>query len=140
MRIKPAREAIAVNARTAAGATGLTCLWHAPDSAVPPVFYVGGYRINYREASLNYGFVPFVFGCRLLVARAPDDASAQELLDEFLSPGATHIVPAIECDPTLGGLADDLAVDEVGDYGPFEIAGTKYLGVDITVRVVAPGK
>jgi hypothetical protein len=66
------------------------------------------------------------------------DIGAQMKLDEFLAEtGEASIKAAIETDPTLGGLVDDLIVQGFRDYGLFQRAqGDAVLGARVLVWVL----
>lgn len=62
----------------------------------------------------------------------------QEELDAYLSStGESSVKLALEADPTLGGKAMSLIVDEAGEQGEYTLAGINYLGVKWKVRVLA---
>ena len=69
------------------------------------------------------------------------DIGAQDKLDAFLSEsGNQSVKAALEAAPTLGGLADDLIVQGVRDYGLFARAqGDAVLGARVLVWVLAAG-
>ena len=66
------------------------------------------------------------------------DIGSQMKLDEFLSEtGDASIKEAIEANPTLGGLVDDLIVQGFRDYGLFQRAqGDAVLGARVLVWVM----
>lgn len=68
----------------------------------------------------------------ILVSRA-DDASAQRLLDVYI----TSTVPAaIRSDSTLNGSVDSARVVKWDQPGSFTIGAISYAGVEVTVEVV----
>jgi len=66
------------------------------------------------------------------------DIGAQMRLDEFLAEtGEASLKAAIEVNPTLGGLVDDLIVQGFRDYGLFQRAqGDAVLGARLLVWVL----
>lgn len=66
------------------------------------------------------------------------DIGAQDTLDALISEtGAKSVKAAIEAEPTLGGLVDDLVVQGVRDYGLFARAqGDAVLGARLSVWVI----
>lgn len=71
----------------------------------------------------------------------PSDIGAQKKLDEFLaSAGASSVKAAIESDKTLGGSANDLAVQNCSGYLEYARPdGTTALGAEWTVLVLTDG-
>lgn len=62
----------------------------------------------------------------------------QDELDAYLSStGDNSVKKALEADPTLGGKAMSLIVDEAHDIGEYAVAGVTYLGAKWKVRVLA---
>lgn len=70
------------------------------------------------------------------------DIGGQEQLDALISEsGPKSVKAALENDPTLGGLADDLVVQGIRNYGPFvrPSGAEPVLGAQVLVWVLAAG-
>lgn len=123
-----------------AGVTGfdgklLQSTGYAPDAIDPPWAYPAGSTGTYDE-TLD-GNAGVVWTLRLLTSRSEDQVG-QEHLDAFLADeGPSSVKVALEADPTLGGLVDDLAVQGWDGYRMFEVAGTDYYGVELTAVIFA---
>lgn len=131
MDVKAIRRAVAAAARTV---PGLEASHYVPDRIDPPYAYPAATDGNYDETT--DGAAGVVVTVRVLTSRA-EDQSGQELLDAYLATsGATSVKAAIESDPTLGGLVDDLAVQGWSGYRLYEIAGTDYYGAELTVVIL----
>ena len=104
-----------------------------------PVAYVVPGEINYHQ-TMQSGHTDWNLMVELQVGTVSDIA-AQEKLDAFISEsGEQSVKAAIEADPTLGGLAQDLIVQGVRDYGLFARAqGDAVLGARVLVFVIAAG-
>ncbi|HEU4422063.1 MAG TPA: hypothetical protein VFR67_05925 [Pilimelia sp.] len=137
MDIAAIRRAIAAASRTVVDASGarLEASHFVPDSIDPPFAYPAATDGNYDETTdLAAGVVVTV---RVLTSRA-EDQSGQELLDGYLADsGPTSVKAAIEADPTLGGLVDDLAVTGWSGHRLYEIGGVDYYGAELTVVILA---
>lgn len=97
---------------------------------------------SFHEVSM--GTVEWRFRVTVYVALT-SDKGAQESLDRFLNPDdPLSVKKALESDRTLGGVAEDVTVTEVGEDQVYErVAGTvaaQYLGTEFTVQVHAPGR
>lgn len=107
---------------------------YAPDAIDPPWVYPAGAVGTYDET--QDGAAGVVWTIRILTSRVEDQAG-QEALDAFLSDsGPSSTKAALEADPTLGGLVDDLAVQGYEGYRMFEVAGTDYYGAEQTVVIL----
>lgn len=63
---------------------------------------------------------------------------AQEALDRYLDDVSSDSVKlAIEAEPTLGGVVQDVIVQGWSEYGEVEVNGISYLGAVLRVEVVA---
>jgi hypothetical protein len=104
-----------------------------------PVAYVVPGEIQYH-ASMGSGHSDWNLLIEVQVGTV-SDIGAQDNLDAFISEsGEKSIKAAIEADPTLGGLAQDLIVQGTSDYGLFARAqGDAVLGVRFRVWVLAAG-
>ncbi len=66
----------------------------------------------------------------------PYDIAAQEKLDEYVSPGASSIVEALEADTTLGGVVQALKVVQANAYVEFVRAdGNPAIGANWQVEI-----
>lgn len=141
MDIAHVRAALADAARAAAGDTGLTCLGYVPDAVTGPCFFAGEVAIDYTSEAntFGHGVNDLEVTCRILVPRA-DDKTGQALLDAFLSGGHRNSLrDALEADPTLAGECEDVSVQRVQGYGPYDIGAAKYVGAELVVRVLGDG-
>lgn len=130
MNISAVRSGIAANANTI---DGLNCYGYVPDSVSEPAFYAAEVDVTY---DLTYGGVDELsVTCRVLVGRSDDEAS-QQLLDAYLSRGARSLKAAIEADPTLGGVCDDLHVQRVQGYRYYQHQNSTFVGAELVVRVI----
>lgn len=104
-----------------------------PAAVVQPV------RISYQQA-FKRGPVDARLRVTILTS-AGSDRTGQDQLDAYLSAGtgeSSSIVDAIEADPTLGGAADNAAVDpdfEI-DYGRAVVNDTTYWKADVQIKVL----
>ena len=120
--------------------SGLTCVPYAVDAVTPPMFMPVEIEIDPNQTFGGSDLV--VITWRVLVSRA-DPKSAQKALDGYLArTGATSIRAALVAargDPgesALNGAADDLVVTQVSGYQAYDVGSAKYLGADITVKVI----
>src|SRR6266540_6294617 len=82
-----------------------------------PVAYVVPGEINYHQTMGSTGHSDWNLLIEVQVGTVSDMA-AQDTLDAFIAEsGEKSIKAAIEADPTLGGLVDDLIVQGTSDYG-----------------------
>lgn len=140
MDISAVREAIAEAAKQADSTPALTCTGFTPDAISEPHFFVAEYTIEYNT---TYSGGPIAeFTCRVLVARA-DDQAAQKFLDLYFSDeGPASIKAAVEAargEPgqlALGGAADDLHVMRLQGNRWYEHAGVQYVGGELIVKVL----
>lgn len=140
MDLNAISAAIATAAGNATSTPVLTTTAYVPDAITEPHFFVAEPEISYDKTFGRDAEVELV--CRLLVGRQ-DDEAGQRLLRAFLSTGnAESVKDAIEAarggpgQPALGGLVDDLWVRRVERPRWYEHAGTQYVGVDISIKVV----
>jgi hypothetical protein len=129
--IQAVRTGLANNVRTAI--PELTCYGFVPDSVSEPCFMAGEVDVEY---DLSFGGMDqLMVTCRVLVSRT-DDAESQQLLNGYLSRGASSIKAALEADSTLSGACDDLRVVRVQGYRFYEHTNATYLGAEIVVQVI----
>lgn len=70
----------------------------------------------------------------VMLSRA-DDVRAQRTLYDFLSEDAA-ILAAFDADPTLGGTVDSARYLGWDEPGPFDLAGTSYVGANLDVETI----
>lgn len=101
-----------------------------------PTAYVVPGEINYHRTMTGHTDWNLVIE---LQVGTVSDIGSQQRLDAFLDDTGTFSVrEALEADPTLGGVAEDLIVQGVRDYGMFARAqGDSVLGARILVWVLA---
>lgn len=77
----------------------------------------------------------------IAMSGASDDIGSQMLMDEFLDPSGTRSVKAaLESDPSLGGVVDDLHVTDARGYTQVLREGAgPMLVAEIDVQVIARG-
>ena len=82
-----------------------------------------------------------------MIAPAPDLASAQKKLDEYITGAGNSVLAAIYGDQALGtgtgpaGATTTMtaSVVDVGDYGDLTIAETRCVAASVTVKVLTRG-
>ena len=104
----------------------------------PPTLYVLPDEVQYDKV-FGRGHDDNLLRVQALVG-VPGDISAQRKLDEFLEPaGASSVKAAVEADPRLGGLVDDLRVTSCESYRIYAQPDQRqYLGAQWRVFVMAP--
>lgn len=81
----------------------------------PPTIHVMPSRIDYDQA-MHSGMQNAIFTVQMVVG-AVGDIAAQMRLDRYImAGGTTSVKAAIESDPTLGGIVDDLQVTDCTGY------------------------
>jgi len=90
--------------------------------------------ITYHGAMRN-GLITHVFTVSVIVGRAAE-RTAQNLMDTYLSYD-NGIRAAIEADPSFGGYAQTLIVEEATNISTVDANDTTYLTVDFRVVVYA---
>jgi hypothetical protein len=117
---------------------GMRVAAHAADRVSVPMAVVEIASISF-DAALGRGADLLVFTVRVYASRA-DDRAGQEQLDGFLAgSGPKSVKAAIESDSSLGGIAHDLVVAGVDNYGIHEAGGISYYGAEFAVQVWASG-
>ena len=125
------RDGLATNLGTI---DGLRVSPDLPEQINPPMAVVGLQSIIYDQA-FQKGLVIYNFQVPVLAARA-SDRWAQKRLDQFMSTtGTDSIKEAIESDKTLGGVAFDVRVTEMGSIGTVELESNMYLAAEFVVEV-----
>lgn len=106
-----------------------------PNPTLPAIQIAGLERVTYHnEATAGSRWSVIV---QAISAGAAFSPTAQDQLDAWVSEeGDQSLVAAIESDPTLGGLCDDVTVRECRGYDLFLIGGNQVLGCDLLVELV----
>lgn len=102
----------------------------------PPTLLVGyPEEINFHHQSQGgASVVMVVFG---IGAAGAYDEAAQDMVDSWLSTSGTSSVSvALEGDPSLGGISEDVTVTRSDGYQVFSIANQAYLGCEWRVEVL----
>lgn len=128
------REALAANLTAVTGLQETPYMLSRP---TPPVAEVVPGPIEYDQ-TYGRGEDELRFTVRVMVGKVTDRGS-QKRLDRMLAPtGTDSIKTAVESNPTLGGLIDDLHVTGASGYRQFRReGGSPLLGAEWTVRVLA---
>lgn len=125
------REGLAANLATIGG---FQVSAYALGNPTPPSAEIVPARIEYDHAG-SRGLDVYVVTVRVFVGLA-SDVGAQKQLDEFLDKdGTSSVKEAIESDPTLGGVVDDLSVKSSSGYRVFEAGGRPVLGAEWDVEL-----
>lgn len=108
-------------------------------SPTPPAIHVGLHPdgIDYDRA-MRRGMDGLMFRV-VAMSGLTTDIGSQKKLDTLLAPsGATSVKAAIEGDPTLGGVIDNLAVRTASGYGVYKTEGARgpVLGCEWTVEII----
>lgn len=106
----------------------------------PPAAEIQPSETEYDHA-FGRGCDEWTFVIRVFVG-ATSDIGAQKRLDGMLaSSGASSIKAAVEADPTLGGVVEDLRVTRCTGYRVFaREGGAGVLGAEWEVSIVARGE
>lgn len=127
------RDGLATNLATI---DGLRVSAFVPDNINPPLAIITPQTIEYHKSFRNglntYNFIVSVFVGRV------SERSAQNTLDAYCAPtGSSSIKSAIESDKTLSGLAFDLIVSDMRNYGSVTIGENTYLTAEFDCAVQA---
>lgn len=111
-----------------------------PDSISTPTAIVAPGPVTFLtfDTTFTRGSDDLAMSISLFVSRQWDRTS-QEALDAYLAGSGTYSVKeAVEADPTLGGAAMSVAVEEARNYGLKVLyAGQEYFGCEFVVSVYA---
>lgn len=111
---------------------------HAPGNPIAPAAFPLVPAFNYRD-TMRRGSYTLRFRVAVLVANQLDRVG-QHLLAEYASQtGDKSIRAALEADKTLGGIVDDLVVDDFDPTGLDDVGLAGYVGGIFNVRVLASG-
>lgn len=113
--------------------TGLRTYAYPADQVAPPAAVVGlpDSPFDIDMGGSNEWSVPIF----VVVGKVSDRASRTALCAYVTPTGATSIKSAIEADKTLGGACDSVAVTRA-EFTTISVAGTEYLGAELTCSVV----
>jgi hypothetical protein len=116
---------------------GLQTTGYMLSNPTPPAAEITPAGVEYHGA-MSAGLTRWSFIVRGFVAFA-SDLGAQERLDRWFEPtGAESFIEALEADPSLGGLVEDVTVRGVSNYGLFLREGAgPMLGAEWAVEVMA---
>jgi len=127
------RDGIATNLATI---SGLRTTGHIPGQVNPPYAIITPDSIDYHKAFAN-GVNSYNFTITVVVGQA-DSRTAQATLDAYCSPtGSSSIKSAVESNRTLSGIAYDLMVSDMRNYGSTTIGETTYLAAEFNCVVQA---
>lgn len=92
-------------------------------------------EINYHHASMGESrWVMIIFG---IGAAGIYDEAAQEMIDAWLADeGTSSVTVALEGDPSLGGIAEDVTVISSTGYQAYSAGGQEYLGTEWRVEIL----
>jgi hypothetical protein len=130
-------KAIRVALATRLSTTGLNVHAIAPGQVIPPCAVI----IPNRPA-VNYGITmdgeTQVNLLAVVLVSAANDASGQDVIDDYVSTSGTKSInAAVQADPTLGGAVEFTVVLQVMTYGLTEYAGQQYMGCSFLIQVGA---
>lgn len=108
----------------------------------PPGIHILPPSVEYH-GSMHSGLTTYTFTIQAFtsLSGSAGDISSQILLDELLDEtGPRSVVAALEADPTLGGVAQDVTVDTAASAQPQQtLEGLVLLTSDWTARVFVNG-
>jgi hypothetical protein len=116
--------------------SGLRTYAFQPEQLNPPFAYPELTQITYHR-SMGLGDVEMQWTINVVVGRYTD-RTANELLDEFLSPtGAKSVRAVIESDRTLGGVVQTVILSSAADVTALNEADANFLQVQYQLTVHA---
>lgn len=145
MNVTAVRQGLA-NAITAGvtSSVGLLATWYVPDGVTVPCAFVKPDTIDF-DKTMARGTDEMTFIITVYVSRA-DDIASQEWLDRYLAgSGPGSFKAAIEAARgapgqfALNGACHDLHVVKATAYQWYLHGETRYLGGQLTVRVIGSG-
>lgn len=123
----------------------LTPIWYVPDMATEPMVWLKPNLISYDQAYGPHGFEKLEFDVVLVVSRADDQASQQNLDAYIHGTGTLSIKRAIESGrEQYGGTAylgilEDLQVQSCDSYQYYILGDTRFLGATFKLLVIGKG-
>ncbi|MFG2056689.1 hypothetical protein ACGFI9_21965 [Micromonospora sp. NPDC048930] len=122
--------------RLAAAAAGVEGILSAesivPDAVTVPCFYAGEITEEFDQSFGGMVVVEVV--CRVLATN--NEGGQAELRTFMRRRGPTSVKAAIEADPTLGGVCDDLHVRRIQGHRLYRVAEVNYPGAEWVVRII----
>lgn len=113
--------------------TGLRTYAYPADQVSPPAAVIGLPEVPY-DATFG-GADEWEVPIFVVVGKVSDRASRTALCSYVTPTGATSIKAAVEADKTLGGACDSVAVTRA-EFTTISVAGTEFLGAELTCSVV----
>lgn len=108
-----------------------------PGSIITPCAIVQPENIEYQVAQGGATVASWEMAITVLV-QAAVEATAQDAVDDYISPTGTSSVPAaIAADQDLGGTVAYAVVTEMDRYGEFTFNDIRYIGARFIVEVTA---
>ncbi|HEU4543467.1 MAG TPA: hypothetical protein VFR23_20210 [Jiangellaceae bacterium] len=111
---------------------------YASGSINPPCAFPLVPSFEYRK-TFGRGTYTLPFRIAVLVSSSLDRAGQHKLAGYVGQTGDNSIRAALELDKTLGGIVQDLYVDDFNSQGLQEVGLINYFGGVINVRVMASG-
>ncbi|HZM83773.1 MAG TPA: hypothetical protein VFC19_49270 [Candidatus Limnocylindrales bacterium] len=125
---------------TRAETVGLRSDSEASGSIMPPWLLVTVPPVPSYRAAFQRGTVQITGWPLYVFTSAQVDRVGRKALAEYLSwTGPKSLVLALENEPTLGGVVDDLLVESSRPLGQDEVAGINHFGGVIMLTVQLPG-
>lgn len=138
MDVAGIRAALAAAAATVTPPTGylaLSAYAFQPGAIAAPAVYPTETDGVYDETVDGAGSLAVTL--RVLTSRSEEEAGQQYLDALLVDSGAGSLKVAIEADPTLGGLVDDVHVRDFAGYRTYDHGANSYWGAELTVLVMA---
>ena len=127
------KSGISTNLKTISGLRSSDTI---PEQVNPPFAIVALSSVDY-DTTFRRGLDTYTFNVTVVVGRA-DARTGQNALDVYCAPTGTYSVKtAIELDRSLGGVANDVRVTGLSNYGNLTIGETNYLAAEWAVTVIA---
>ena len=131
--ISALKAGLATNLKTISGLRSSDTI---PELVNPPFAIVALNNVDY-DTTFRRGLDTYSFTVTVVVGRA-DARSGQNNLDQYAASSGTYSVKsAIELDRSLGGVANDVRVTGLSNYGNLTIGETNYLAAEWAVTVIA---
>ena len=104
----------------------------------PPMAVIMPVTGTFARYSVDFGGdVEYMLRVIVLVSEG-DSLSGQDLMDAYIATsGSSSIWAAVQAGPTLGGVVQSSAVQEVTSYGLMNFSGVDYLAAHFIVSVYA---
>lgn len=116
--------------------TGLRVADHLPETINPPMAVVGLQQVTYHR-TMKGGLSTWLFLVTVIAGRM-GQRSSQLSIDAWISyAGNQSVRAAIEADPTLGGKASSLIVEDMVAIRPLVLGDETYISAEFNVNVHA---